>query len=221
MNVTIKGFSFGDTPDGVDDYRDKMVDLHQAIRNVLTQSGKVKETDIRPEGEGSVESFSPEDACTFSYEEVNEAFSFDGFSSSSTTDNSEWITAFGTEMLEARCTYERDGEYSSNNKVLSVQVTIRPYSDDPDDFYLDRTSGFAESCQMLKDTSDEVFGREVTCTAGDEADIVIAGIMAVVFLDDFGWQIDASGTVEPDTVAGLNELAHTLVERKPGDRRST
>lgn len=221
MNVTIKGFSFGDTPDGVDVYREKMIDLHRAIRNILTNSGKVKEADITSDGKEPAESFSLEDACAFSYEEVKEAFAFDDFTTSSTTDESEWITAFGNEKLEARCRYERDGEYSSNNRVLSVQAAIRPYRDDTEDFYLDRVSGFAEACQMLKDSSDEVFGREVTCTTGEEADIVVAGLMAVVFLDEFAWQIDASGSIEPDTVKGLNDLADILIEREPGDRRSS
>jgi hypothetical protein len=220
VNVTIKGYSFGDTEDSKDVYKDKMLDLHHIIGEYLTESGKVDEADIQADDESTTGTLSSEDACVFSYEEVNDVFSFDGFTTSSTTDDSEWVTAFGEEVLEAGCSYERDGEFSSANKVTGLTVHYRPYTDDPDSFYSDRDSGYDDSCQTLKGQSHEVFDIDVTCIPGDEADIVISGLMAVVFLDDFGWQIDAYGTIEADSVNGLKELADLIAKRDPGDQRA-
>lgn len=207
------------------DYQALMIRMHEAVDTLLTEMGLDSDKDTQ--GDSNVESagsaptvqVEPEEACALAYAEVNEAFSYDGFHTVSTEDQSTWITAFGVETLDAACSYvHEDPEEEWSNDIQSVLVSYRPYREG-ENFYPDRAGGFAAACETQREQYSDPIGGAAICEGGLVADIVMVEGTMFAFQDDFAWQMDLLGTIDSSSVSAFQRLGQQLREREPGDRR--
>lgn len=214
INVAIKGYTYGENGDSEDAYREKMIALHHTIDELLIAVGKAGEAHAEAQPAATTTAISPDDACALSFGEVDAALSYDDFHTASTEDASTWITAFGKEVLEGGCRYERAArEQSQSNRVTNVLVNYRPYNDNPDEFYPDRATAYAEDCPAS--SSDPM----ISCRTVSQADVVVSGTNAFAFRDGFAWQVSTSGYIEDESFTAVTTLIELLAERDPGDRR--